>query len=219
MVERARPRGGDQGLGTPKVEPVARRLHGAAEPAVRAVVVEGGAAVAARQHHHRTVLVGGIVEQHAHGQQVVVGVRIEGPVLVPFDRRADLGGLEVELRAVQPHTAGAEQGAQHGQQPRRAHELGKHRMHQVRLLDAPHPRLRGAVRRLEVIDIVVRAHRPCALDQLGQDLLHASARQVVEQALDDDETVATVLRQALGVDVGHGSFLSLPPWRSVRWLR
>ncbi len=62
----------------------------------------------------------------------------------------------------------------------------------------------GAVRRLEVIDVVVRAHRTRALDQLGKHLLHALARQVVEQALDDDETVATVLRQALRIDVGHG---------------
>jgi hypothetical protein len=67
------------------------------------------------------------------------------------------------------------------------------------------------VRRLEVIDIVMRAHRTRAFDQLGEHLLHASARQVVEQLLDDDETVATVLRQALGIDVGHRSFLSLLP--------
>ena len=95
---------------------------------------------------------------------------------------------------------------EHRQQPRRAHELGEHRMHQVRLLDAPHPRLRRAVRGLEVVDVVVRAHRASAFDQLGQHLLHALARHVVEQALDDDEAVAAVSRQAFGVDVGHADF-------------
>jgi hypothetical protein len=36
-------------------------------------------------------------------------------------------------------------------------------------------------------------------------------------ALDDDEAVATVLRQALRIDVGHGRFLSLR--LREQWLR
>ena len=46
------------------------------------------ALMAARDHHHRTVLDVAIVEHDADRREIVVGVRIEGPVLVPFDRRA-----------------------------------------------------------------------------------------------------------------------------------
>ena len=208
MVERTGPCRCDQGLGAAKVEPVALRLHGAAEEAVGTVMVEGGAAVTARQHHQRPILFGGIVEQHADSQQVVVGVRVEGPVLVPFHRGADLRRFQVELRAVQPHATGAEQCAQHRQQPRCAHELGKHRVHQVRFLDATHARLLCAVRGLEVEHVVMRAYHTRGFDQVSQHLLHALARQVVEQAFDDDETVAAVLSQALCIDVGHASYLS-----------
>ena len=211
VVERTRPRRRDQRPRRAEVEAVARRLHGAAEAAVGAVVVEGRAAVAARQHHQRTVLLGGIVEQHAHGEQVVVGVRIEGPVLVPLHRRAVLGRLQVELasRAAARRSARAARDSTASSRGERMNSANTGCTRCGFLMR----RTRGCaarVRRLEVVDVVVRRDTARALDQLGQHLLHALARHVVEQALDDDEAVATVLRQALRVDVGHASFLSLP---------
>ena len=61
--------------------------------------------MAARQHQHRTVFERAIVEHDPDRRQVVIGMRIEGPILVPFDRRAVAGRLHVELAGVEPHRA------------------------------------------------------------------------------------------------------------------
>ena len=51
--------------------------------------------------HKRPVLDLHVVHHHADGGEIVVGVGIEGPVLVPFHGRAETGGLHVELRRVE----------------------------------------------------------------------------------------------------------------------
>ena len=50
------------------------------------VVIVRGAAMAARYHQQRAVVARAVVEHHAHREEIVVGVRIEGPVLMPLDR-------------------------------------------------------------------------------------------------------------------------------------
>jgi hypothetical protein len=57
------------------------------------------ALMAARYHHHRAVLDAAIVEHNAERCEIVVGVRVEGPVLLPFDRRA------IALARVKGHRA------------------------------------------------------------------------------------------------------------------
>ena len=79
------------------------RVHRAAEPSVRAVMVVDRPLVAARHDHHRAVLHVDIVEHDADRGEILVGVRVERPILVPFDRRAIAGRLHVELAGVEAH--------------------------------------------------------------------------------------------------------------------
>ena len=80
--------------------------HAADEAALRVEVRVDRPAVTARQHRHRAVLGGGVVQQQAHREHVVVGVRIEGGVLVHLDRRADVAALEVQLAVVEADATG-----------------------------------------------------------------------------------------------------------------
>ena len=48
------------------------------------MVIEDLAAMRARNDQERTILLTAVIEQNADGKNVVIGVRIEGPVLVPF---------------------------------------------------------------------------------------------------------------------------------------
>ena len=61
--------------------------------------------MAARDHHHRTVLDPAIVEHDADRHEIVVGVRIKGPILVPFNRRTIAGRLHVQLARIEAHGA------------------------------------------------------------------------------------------------------------------
>jgi hypothetical protein len=75
-------------------------IHGADEVAVGVVIVHRPL-VRAGHDQQRPVLHVAIVEIDAGGEHVVVGVRIERPVLVPFHRSAETRGLHVELGAMQ----------------------------------------------------------------------------------------------------------------------
>ena len=56
-----------------------------------------------RDLHHRTVLNVAIVDVMPRAAAIIVGVRIEGSVLVPFNRRAVPGRFHVELAGVKSH--------------------------------------------------------------------------------------------------------------------
>src|SRR6266436_6668104 len=60
-------------------------VHRAAEPSVRAMMVVDRPLVAARHDHHRTVLHVDIVDHDADRGEILVGVRVERPILVPLD--------------------------------------------------------------------------------------------------------------------------------------
>ncbi len=81
--------------------------HRADEDAVLVMVIEG-TFMRARNNQQRSVFKPHIIKGDADGQQVVVGVGVEGPVLVPFDRAAELGRFHIQLVAVSPY-AGADQ--------------------------------------------------------------------------------------------------------------
>jgi len=72
----------------------------AAEAAVLAVVVAHRTGVRAGRDQHRAVFQVGVVQHHADRQDVVIGVRVECPILVPFYRRTILRRLHVQLGAV-----------------------------------------------------------------------------------------------------------------------
>ena len=64
-------------------------------------MVEHRPAMAAGNDHQRTVLHLHVVQHHADGGEVVVGVRVERPILVPFHCRAEAGRLHVQLGRVE----------------------------------------------------------------------------------------------------------------------
>jgi hypothetical protein len=113
--------------------------------------------VAARHDHHRTVLHIDIVDHDANRGEILVGVRVERPILVPFDGRAIAGRLHVELAGVETQAA-----PQIGQQ---FNDLGVaagahvDRVDRMWRLQPAHPRLVRRVRVLEVINRVVGGHR------------------------------------------------------------
>ena len=100
-----------EGYGLAKVDLVETLGNGSAEVAV-GMVIEDLAAMRAGDHEQWTILLAAIIEQHTDGQDVVIGVGIEGPVLMPFDGSAKACRLHVELRAVQADV-GTEQAGEH----------------------------------------------------------------------------------------------------------
>ena len=56
--------------------------------------------MASRDNHQTTIDQHHVIHADAHGQQVVVGLRIEGPILVPFHRASALWRFHVQLAAV-----------------------------------------------------------------------------------------------------------------------
>ena len=66
------------------------------------VVAERGAPVRAGHDHQAAVLEQHVIEGDADSQDIVVGVRVEGPVLVPAHRAAELRRLQVELGPLEP---------------------------------------------------------------------------------------------------------------------
>ena len=73
------------------------RIDGAAEHAILVVVAEDGPLWEPGNDLQRTVGEIHVLQHQAAGEDVVVGVGIEGPVLVPLHRRAAAGRLGVEL--------------------------------------------------------------------------------------------------------------------------
>ena len=166
-------------------------VHGAAEAAVGVVIV-GRAVVAARDHHQRAVVHVAIVEIDAGRQHVVVGMGIEGPVLVPFDRRAVAGGFHVELAAVL-----ADRRPQELRQDRRDLGIAGQRMEEGvaledRRFQPAHARQRRAVGGLEIIEIVVgRNAARFANDAVGK-VAQLGELLALDQARDHQIAVAPI---------------------------
>ena len=140
-------------------------------PAV--VMVVDRPEVRARHDHHRPVVGNEVVEQDAHGQHIVVGVGVEGPVLMPLDRSAIRGGLQVELGGVHPHRR-PQQRCQQGQHLGAADQIGEGRVVLVRQLQPAHPGLIWCVGVFQVVEggVVSQALSPC------QELVRGGAQAV-----------------------------------------
>ena len=138
----------------------------------------------AGQHGHRTVVGGRVVQQQSDGEHVVVGVRIEGRILVDLDGGADATALEVQL-AVMKADRWAEQLGDDVEDRRLERHPRVERIVVSRVFDPPHDRSGGAVTRVHV------EHGVAACD---------AARTVDEDVGDPPQ-----LGDALGVDEAwHG---------------
>ena len=65
------------------------------------MVVIDRAFVRAGKDHQRAIFLGHIVNANTYGEDVVVGMGVEGIVLMPFHRRAISGLLHIEFGGVQ----------------------------------------------------------------------------------------------------------------------
>ena len=142
------------GYGLAEVDLVETLGNRSAEIAV-GMVIEDLAAMRAGNHEQRAILLAAVIEQDADGQDVVIGVGIEGPVLMPFDGSAEARRLHVELGAVQADV-GTEQAGEHCRDAGVAHESVEVREMLVRGLDASELGRRGTVAILEIVDVGVR---------------------------------------------------------------
>ena len=155
-----------------------RRIDGAAETPV-GVMVPDGAGMALRHDEERPVLEGAVVEHDADGEQVVVGVGIERPVLMPLDRRAVARRLHVELRAVEPD-AGADELLDDADEPRVPVELLESREEAMRRLDSPHAGRVRPMPRLQIVDVGMRGEPA----RLVEDLVHLPAEALDQRRLE-----------------------------------
>ncbi len=73
------------------------RLSDGADEATTLVVVINWTSMRTRDHHQCPILDGRVVNRHANGDVVVVGMGMEGPVLMPFDRTAECSRLHVQF--------------------------------------------------------------------------------------------------------------------------
>src|SRR5688500_16448347 len=93
------------------------RIDGTAKHAALVVVIEYGTLVRAENDLKRAIGEIDILQHEATSEDAVIGVGIEGPVLMPLDGGAAARSLGVELRGLQQHIR-AEQLPQHLRDPR-----------------------------------------------------------------------------------------------------
>src|ERR1700722_15286875 len=89
----------DDRRGVGDVEPRRRGIHRAREIALIVMIVHG-TLVRPGNHEHRTVLQRAVLDHDANFEDVVVGVRIERPILMPLHRLAAPRWFDVELAVV-----------------------------------------------------------------------------------------------------------------------
>ena len=144
------------GHGARQVDVAIFRVHRAAEPSVRTMMVVDRPLVAAR---HDIDMENGpmmVVDHDADRGEILIGVRVKRPILVPLDRCAIAGRLHVELAGVETQAT-----PQVGQQ---LHDLGVaagahvDRVDRMGCLQPAHPGPGRRVRVLEVINRVVGGH-------------------------------------------------------------
>jgi hypothetical protein len=155
--------------------------------------------VAPGDDEERTVVERHVVEHHADREDVVVGVRIERPVLVPLDRGAVSRRLHVELRALEAEIR-TDQRGQHVDHLRLTDDRVERRMHLVRLLDAAHLRLARGVAGLEIVDRRVRIDGGGPRHELADDPAQRDELSRIQEVGNDDEAVALVGGLLIGGD-------------------
>ena len=198
------------GLGI--IDVVTRGIHRAAEHTV-GMVIEGRTAVTAGDDHQRAVLYRHVVEHHADGGEVVIGVGIERPVLMPLDGRAKAGTLHVQLGGVEPDIRPPEV-LQHGDDPGVPGQRGVGRIMQVRCLDTADARVVCGMAILQVINIGMPRQPAGSADETVRDIAEAAHLVGGQNVRDDDGTDLIVF-----VDLGSGQHVVLRALRGkiYRW--
>ena len=115
--------------------------------------------------HQRPVVRVDLLEHEAEGQHVVIGVRIERPVLMPLHRRPASWRLGVQLAGLQ-HRVRPQQVGRNLGDPGVSQKFPKERMLSMRQLDPRQARVLGAVALVEVVEVVALGHAARLVDEI-----------------------------------------------------
>ena len=168
MMHRDRPNPPDQRNRSAEIHIAVRRIHRPTEHAI-GMVIERRALVTAGNDHQRPVLNRHVIEHHAHRRQIVVGVRVERPVLMPLHRRSEPGAFHVQLRRIEPDMR-PPQRLQHANDPWMPGQRRIRRIVQMRSLDPPNPRPLRRMAVLQIVDRVMRRQPPRPLHEPVGDI-------------------------------------------------
>ncbi len=154
--------------------------HRADEHAVL-VMIEDGPLMAAGHDQQRAVLLRHVVKHDPQHAEIVVGVGVVRPVLMPLDGVAAAARLQVELQPVVAD-GGAHELLQDFEQPRMMQNRFVGGVLLDRPLDAPQPRVLGRMAFFEVEDVVALGDVARPLEEAVGHLLqvpHFGIRQDV----------------------------------------
>ena len=121
-----------------------------------------------------------VFEEHTDGEQVVVGVRPELDVLMPFHLFPAARRLEVQLRVVELHVR-PDEVAHHVDDHRRRRERPVRLVQIRRRAQPPQSRLLGGVPRVEVEQHVRLGERAALLDELRGHCAQPLQRRGVDE--------------------------------------
>ena len=187
-----------------KIEVAALGIDRAAKPPISPMMVIDRPFVAARHDKHRPVLAIDIVEHDANGREIVIGVRIEGPTLVPFDRRAISGRFHVELAGIEPHRV--PQLLQDRDDLAVAAGAEIRRINEMRRLQPADARLVARMRVFEIVDLIIRGDRGGVAHEFVGDAAQFVDLGRREHIRHDDKPVPLI-----GVALCSGQHLIGPP--------
>ena len=124
-----------------------------------------------------------VFEQQADGEDAGVGVRMEGPVLVPLEARAAAVGLHVQLRAVHADVR-PQQLFENAKKRLARAKRAEDRMVLVGMLDAAKARIGRGVIGLDVVDVVVLRDRRRLGDEVRERAAHRDEGRLVDCVFD-----------------------------------
>ena len=142
-----------------------RRVSDAAHEHAILMVIPCLALVTARNKHQRPVFHRHVVQRYAHFEQVVVGVRIESPILVPLHGGSVTAVFHIEFVVVIPKIS-PKQAFHNIQNWSVAGVSSINRVSSDGMLDAAYTGRCGTMPRLKIEDPVVRGDVPGLVDKL-----------------------------------------------------
>ena len=134
---------------------------------------EDRALVGAGDHLKRAIGLVDILEHQAERQHVVIGVRVERPVLMPFDGLAAARRLGVELGCLE-HRVRPEQAREDLGHPRILQRIPIDRIELVRQLDARQSRVVGAMTGIQVEAMIAFRNDTGLVHECGRRTPHGS---------------------------------------------
>ena len=170
------------------------------------VVVVHRPAVRTGQHLQRAVVGIHVVEQDADRQDILIGVRVERPVLMPLHRGAVLRRLHVDLAARAQPDVRSDQPFERRHDARIGGKLSIEGVRQMRLLDAANARSVRRMGSLQIQDRRVFGEAGGGRHHVGGDGAQFGQRVRQQCACDDHVAVGFVL-----LDLGFGEHAIPPP--------